>query len=86
MPGFPDRIRPAFVSAPVEMTAAERIAEVDRHLAAIALIPAALRTPEQWSSVDVLLDRRCSLKLRGVVLRPTLPGMPHVPYVPGGES
>jgi hypothetical protein len=83
-PRRPEFVVPPAESRAAEMTAAERIAEVDRHLAAIALIPAVLRTPEQWSSVDVLLDRRCSLKRHGVVLHPTLPGMPQVTYVPGG--
>lgn len=59
---------------PAELSAAERIAEVDRHLLSIALIPEVLRTAAQWSSLDVLLDRRLDLKRRGVVLRPVIPG------------
>lgn len=79
-------IRPEFPNVPAELTAEQRIAEVDRQLTAIALIPAIFRTPEQWSSLNVLLDRRNMLRRHGVVLRPSLPGMPQVPVIPGRTS
>jgi len=61
MPGFIGRIRPAFVSAPVEPTPAAQIEEIDRQLTALTLIPADARTPVQRSKLDVLLDRRLRL-------------------------
>lgn len=51
-------IRPAFVTAPAEPDLAAHVEEIDRHLRAIALIPTLARTEAEWSSLDVLLDRR----------------------------
>lgn len=83
---LPRPIRPEFPNVPAELTAEQRIAEVDRQLLAIALIPNILRTPDQWSSLNVLLDRRNMLHQHGVILRPSLPGMPQVPVIPGRTS
>lgn len=65
MPGFPGRIRPAFVAAPAEPSVAAQVEDIDRQLTALMLIPAAVRTPVQWSSLDVLLDRRLRLSPAG---------------------
>jgi hypothetical protein len=61
---WPAGIQVEHTVAPVEPPAStdERVAEVDRKLAAIAAIPPPERTPEQWRTLDRLIDLRQAIR------------------------
>lgn len=60
----PAGIQVVHTVAPVEPPASteERVAEVDRKLAAIAEVPPPVRTPEQWRTLDRLIDLRQAIR------------------------
>lgn len=76
--------RPEFVVPPAESREAHaqaaEVEEVDRQIRAIAMIPAAARGPQEWSNLDVLLDRRNRLRL------PQVTSPADVPFTPGPTS
>lgn len=78
-------LRPAGVArftAPPEPSAdrraAARIEDIDRQLAAIAMVPPSLRTQADWYRLDRLLDLRFAIA--------PLPLRPSVPVIPGRTS
>jgi hypothetical protein len=78
---FERKIRPAFITPPAEtpptVTAEARIAELDRKLTAIALIPRGQRTENLLWQENRLLDLRNAIR----------PGRPRpVPVIPGRST
>lgn len=68
------RIRPEFVTPPVEVPAEPTIRGIDLRLEVASLIPPHVRTRETWDVVDRLLDERNAIRAPRPTSAPVIPG------------